>query len=149
MARIFAHGAEFLAALYAKEHTIFAFRLFTTVAVAEVMPLGKVVTAPAPSLTNLGHFAVCALLLGVSRHKDLPKSRPMIFAKAPTQAKDVRKLINCHEMAHASSVQKSEHRTAHENRRKHLGEKHRGRRRMLLRLLSTPFRFHSCHDDGD
>jgi hypothetical protein len=149
MARIFALGAEFLAALYAEEHTIIAFRRFAKLAVAEMIPLGKVVTVPAPTLANLGHFAVCALLLGASRHEDLPKSRTMIFAKASTQAKDLRKLVDRHETSNRSSVQKAEYRTAHEICRKHLGEKHRGRRRMLLRLLSTPFRFHSCHADGD
>jgi hypothetical protein len=108
MERIFALGAEFLAALYAEEHTIIAFRLFAKLAVAEMIPLGKVVTVPAPTLASLGHFAVCALLLGAtrSRHKDLPKPRPMIFAKASTQAKDLRKFIDIHEAAHASSVQK-------------------------------------------
>jgi hypothetical protein len=114
-----------------------------------MIPLGKVVTASATSFANLGHFAVCALLFGASRYPYLPKSRSMIFAKAFMQAKDLGKFLDRHETTHASSFQKSEHRAAHEILRKHLGEKHRGRRRMLLRLLSKPFRSHSCHDDGD
>jgi hypothetical protein len=80
----FALGAEFLAALYTEEHTAIAFRCFTNVALAEMMPLGKVVTCSAPSLANLGHYAVCALLFGASRHTNacLPKYRTMVFAKA-------------------------------------------------------------------
>jgi hypothetical protein len=91
-----------------------------------MISLGKIVTAPAPSLAKLWHFAVCALLLGVSRPKDLPKSRPMIFAKASMQAKALRKLFDHHEISNRSSIQKAEYRTAHEIRRKHLGEKHCG-----------------------
>jgi hypothetical protein len=151
MVRIFALGAESLAAVYTEEDTIIAFRRFTIVAVAEMIPLGKVVTVSAANLANLGHFAVCALLLGASRHAStyLPKSRTMVFTKASMQAKDFGKLLYLHESTHASSVQKAEHRAAHEILRKHLGEKHRWRRILLLRLLSTLFlRFHSSHDDG-
>jgi hypothetical protein len=68
MVRIFALEAEFRAAMYTEEHTTIAFRLFTNHAVAEMISLGKVVAASAPKLANLGHFAVCALLLGASRH---------------------------------------------------------------------------------
>jgi hypothetical protein len=61
------------------------------------------------------------------------------------------KLVHRHETTHASSFQVAEHRAAHEILRNHLGEKHSWRRRMLrlLRLLSTPFRSHSCHDEGE
>jgi hypothetical protein len=116
-----------------------------------MIPIVKVVTALAANLTNLGHFAVCALLFGVStRQAGLPnKSRTMILAEASTQTKNTGKLLYHHEISNRSSVQISEHRTAHEILWKHLGEKHRWRRRLLLRLLSTPFRLHSCHDDGD
>ena len=148
MVNIFALEAESLAAVYTKEDTIITLRLFTNVAVSEMTPLGKVVTVFAPSLANLGHFAVCTLLLGASRHPDLPKSRTVIFTKASMQAKDSGKLLNLHETTYASPLQKAEHRAAHKILRKHLGEKHRWRRRMLLRLPSAPFRSHLWHDDG-
>jgi hypothetical protein len=117
-----------------------------------MIPIVKAVTVLAANLTNLGHFAVYALLFGVSssRHAGLPnKSRTMILAKASTQTKNTGKLLDPHKIGNRSSVQKSEYRTAHEILRKHLGEKHPWRRRMLLRFLSTPFRLHSRHDDGD
>jgi hypothetical protein len=49
-------------------------------------PLGKVVTLSAPSLADLGHFAVCALLFRASRHPRtyFSKSRTVIFTKATT-----------------------------------------------------------------
>jgi hypothetical protein len=68
MGILFALGAKCLAASYTGEHTAIAFRCFTNVALAEMMPLGKVVTFAAPSLANLGHYAVCALLFGACRH---------------------------------------------------------------------------------
>jgi hypothetical protein len=151
MVRIFALGAELLAALYTEEETIVALRLFTNVAVAEMSPLGKVVTLSAPNLANLGHFAVCALLFWAIRHPStyLSKSRTMIFAKATMQAKDLCKILHRHETSNGRSVQKAEHRAAHQILRKHHGEKHRWRRRILLRLLSAPFGSHSFHHDSD
>jgi hypothetical protein len=129
MVYIFALAAESLRALHAKEDAIVALRLFTNVAVAEMAPFGKVVTVSAPDLTNLGHFAVCALLFGLS------KSRTVIFTKASMQAKSLGKLLYLHETSDGSSIQKSEHRAAHEIFRKHLGDKHGWIARMLLRLL--------------
>jgi hypothetical protein len=126
MIRIFALAAKSLRALYAEEDAIIAFRLFTNGALAEMIPLGKVVTRSAPNLANLGHFAVCALLFGLS------KSRTVIFAKALTKAKHIRKLLHLHETSDGSSVQKAEHRAAHEIFRKHLGEKHSWRTKMFL-----------------
>jgi hypothetical protein len=149
MARVFALGAEYFAALCAKEHTLIAFWVSTNEAVAEMIPFGELVTAHAPSLANLWHFAVCALFWGASRHEDLSKSRTVIFAKASMQTKDIGKLLDRHESSNRSSVQRAKYCTAHEILRKYLGEKYRWRRRLLLRLLSTPFRFLSCHDDGD
>jgi hypothetical protein len=113
-------------------------------------PLGKLVAFPAANLANLGHFAVCALLFGTSRHKDLAKPCTMVFTKASTQTKDKRKLLDRHKISNGSSIQKSEHRAAHEIPRKHLGEKPRWRRRrMLLRLVPTEFLALLDHDDGD
>jgi hypothetical protein len=100
-----------------------------------MLQLGKVVTLSAANHFNLGHLAVFALLFGPRRRPDLHKSRTMIFTKASTQAKDLRKLIYLHETSHASSVLKAEHHAAHEICLKHLGEKHCWRWRMLLRLL--------------
>jgi hypothetical protein len=123
MENFFALGAESLAALYAEEDTIIALRLFTNVAVAEMVPLGKVITVSAPSLSNLWYFAVCALIFRASRYPDLSKSRTVIFTKASMQAKDLGKLLYLHESSNRSSVQKSEHRAVHEIFRKHLGDK--------------------------
>jgi hypothetical protein len=97
MVMIFALRAEFLAALYTEEEAIITFRLFTNIAVAEMIPLGKVVTASATNLANLGHFTVRTLLFGAStllfwesRHTStyLTKVRTVIFAKASMKAKD-------------------------------------------------------------
>jgi hypothetical protein len=95
--RIFALGAEFRAALFTDEHAILAFILITNFAFAEMTPFGEVVTLSAPSLANLGHFAVCALLFGASRnwycllfgasrHSStcFSKSRTVILTKATT-----------------------------------------------------------------
>jgi hypothetical protein len=159
MVRIFALGAEFLAALYTEEGAITALRLFTNVAVAEMIPLGKVVAFSAPNLSNLGHFAVCALLLGAStsllgasiRHTStyLSKVRTMLFAKASIHTKDLGKLLYRHEASNGRSVQKSEHRVAYEILRKHLGEKHRWRRTFFLQLVPATFIARLDHgDDG-
>jgi hypothetical protein len=119
-----------------------------------MISLGKIVTFSAPSLANLGHFAVCTLLFGASRHtsKYLSKSGTVIFTKASMEVIYLGKLLHRHEASNGSSVQKGEHRAAHEILRKHHGEKRRRRRRMLLRILSTSFRFlrfHSCHAGAD
>jgi hypothetical protein len=141
---ILAFVAEFLLALGTLYSTLalVAFWLITNMAIAEMIPLGKVVTLSAANPPNLGHFAVCAFLLGASRHPDLSKSRTMSFTKASMQATDLGKLPHCHESRNGSSVQKSEHAVAHEILRKYLGEKH-GRRRILF------LRLRSCHDDDD
>jgi EamA domain-containing membrane protein RarD len=76
MVNIFALTAVSLAATYAEEYAIIALRLCTNFAVYEMIRLGKVVTVSASSLTNLGHFAVCALLFGLSN-----KLRTVIFTK--------------------------------------------------------------------
>jgi hypothetical protein len=59
--------------------------------------LGKVVTVSAPSLTNLGHFAVCALLFGLSN-----KSRTVILTKVSMEAKDLGKLLYLDETSNGS-----------------------------------------------
>jgi hypothetical protein len=135
-------AADSIAALLTEEATINALRLFANVAVFEMIPIGKVVTLSAANHANLGHFAVCAFLFGAA---NLPQSRTVMFTKASMQAKDLGKLLHRHETSNGSSVQKAEHRAAHEIFRKHLGEKHGWRRRMLLRPLSTPPRLHSRH----
>ena len=86
MVRIFALGAEFLIAIFTEEATIIALPLFANAAIAEVMPHREVVTAPAPILANLEHFAVCALPFGTSWQSlpNLSKSRSMVFAKTTT-----------------------------------------------------------------
>jgi cytochrome P450 len=73
----------------------------------------------------------------------------MFFAKATTEAKNLRKLLHRHEASNRRSAQKAKYRAAHQILREHHGEKHRWRRRILLRPLSTPFGSRSFHDDGD
>jgi hypothetical protein len=84
MVRIFALEVEVLIAKVTDEHAIIAFWRFANIAVAKLIPLRKVVALSAPSVANLGHFTVCALLCRASRHTRTFFSKPctVTFAKA-------------------------------------------------------------------
>jgi hypothetical protein len=149
MEEIFAVVAKLFAAFGAKYSipTLMTFRLFTNIAIAKMVQLGKIVTFAAAKPGNRFHLAVFAILSG-ARHPHWPKFCTVAFTKASKWTKLFRKLFHGHETQNGIPIQKVEHIVAHEILREHLVKAYLSSWILLLGLVSPMRLFLLCHGEG-